>query len=156
MSQSTGQGGYTSPSSINPLIGTSILSSRSSGRSYGGGQKFERPETNGFSKTAAEAVEEDIEELEDDMTEMKIKMAYLEAEVYGMMNKQKEPEKEPCMPIMDIYMVNEDMMEMDGEMANSHEGKMPREMKGFKGDIKIDPMMDEICVPAGHTIEVHA
>ena len=74
MSQSHGQGGYTSPSSINPLIGTSLLS-RSSGRSYGGGQKFERPDTNGFSKTAAEAVEEEIEELEDDMTEMKIKMA---------------------------------------------------------------------------------
>ena len=49
------------------------------------------------------------------MTEMKIKMAYLEAEVYNMMNKEPEPEKEPCMPIMDIYMVNEDMMDMDGD-----------------------------------------
>lgn len=90
------------------------------------------------------------------MTEMKVRMAFLENEVYGMKNKEPEEQKEACMPIMDIYMVNEHMVEMDGEMANSHEGKMPREMKGFQGDIKIDPMMDEICVPAGHTIEMHA
>ena len=155
MSQSHGQGGYTSPSTISPLI--RAASSRSSASGYGNSQqRFVQPETRGFSKTKADKVEEDVEELEDEMTEMKIKMAYLEAEVYNMLNKEPEPEKEACMPIMDIYMVNEDMMEMDGDMANSHEGKMPREMKGFKGDIKIDPMMDEICVPAGHTVEIHA
>ena len=60
------------------------------------------------------------------------------------------------MPIMDVYWVNEDEMLLDGKLANSFLGSMPPEMTNFTGDIKIDEVKMDMCVPAGHPVEINA
>jgi len=97
--------------------------------------------------------------MKEEMKAMMTRMAWMEGQLYGMKEDIAEVENKPeveetCMPVMDIYWVNEDQMIMDGAMANSFEGKMPKEMQNFSGDIKMDPLMTDICVPEGHVIEI--
>ena len=54
----------------------------------GGREEVSRIVPRPFGKSKAEEVEKEVEELEDEMKEMITRMAFLEAEVYGMMEKK--------------------------------------------------------------------